>query len=104
MPALPPPYFAKPIEAPDFEIDPELATQGEVEFGACAACHGLDVLASGMAPDLRASTVALDAKSFSAVVRDGALVVRGMPGTPGITDAQLDALQHYIRQRARDTL
>ncbi len=104
MPALPPPYFAKPIEAPDFEVDPELATQGEVEFGACAACHGLDVLASGMAPDLRASTVALDAKSFSAVVRDGALVVRGMPGTPGITDAQLDALQHYIRQRARDTL
>jgi hypothetical protein len=27
-----------------------------------------------------------------------------MPGTPGITDAQLESLQHYIRQRARDTL
>jgi quinohemoprotein ethanol dehydrogenase len=104
MPALPPPYFAKPIEAPDFEIDPALVAQGAVEFGACMACHGLDVLASGMAPDLRASTLALDADSFSAVVRDGALVARGMPGIPGITDAQLDALRHYIRQRARDTL
>jgi len=104
MPALPPPHFAKPIEAPDFEIDPALAAQGAMEFGACASCHGLDVLASGMAPDLRASTIALDAESFSDVVRDGALVVRGMPGTPGITDAQLHALQHYIRQRARDTL
>jgi len=104
MPALPPPHFAKPIEAPDFEIDPALAAQGAMEFGACASCHGLDVLASGMAPDLRASAIALDAESFSDVVRDGALVVRGMPGTPGITDAQLHALQHYIRRRARDTL
>ena len=104
MPALPPPHFAKPIEAPDFEIDPALAAQGAMEFGACGSCHGLFALASGMAPDLRASAIALDAESFSAVVRDGALVARGMPGMPGITDAQLDALQHYIRQRARDTL
>jgi len=104
MPALPPPHFAKPIEAPDFEIDPALAAQGAVEFGACMTCHWLGVLASGMAPDLRASTIALDAGSFSAVVRDGALVARGMPAIPGISDAQLDALRHYIRQRARDTL
>lgn len=104
MPALPPPYFPEPIEAPDFDIDPALAQQGEIEFGACMPCHGLDALASGMAPDLRASPVALDANSFTAVVRDGSLVARGMPGTPGITDAKLYALQHYIRQRARDTL
>lgn len=104
MPALPPPYFAKPVEAPDFEIDSELAAQGAIEFGACASCHGADMLASGMAPDLRASTIALDAEGFSAVVRDGALVARGMPGHPGMTDAQLEALRHYIRQRARDTL
>jgi quinohemoprotein ethanol dehydrogenase len=104
MPALPPPYFPEPIEAADFEIDAALAQQGAMEFGACLACHGLDALASGMAPDLRASTIALDKESFAAVVRDGSLVARGMPGTPGITDAQLDALQHYIRQRARETL
>ena len=34
----------------------------------------------------------------------GALVAGGMPATPGITDAQLESLQHYIRQRARDAL
>jgi quinohemoprotein ethanol dehydrogenase len=104
MPALPPPYFPEPLEAADFEIDPALAQQGAMEFGSCLACHGLDALASGMAPDLRASQIALDKESFAAVVRDGSLVGRGMPGTPGITDAQLDALQHYIRQRARETL
>jgi quinohemoprotein ethanol dehydrogenase len=104
MPALPPPQYAKPIDAPDFEIDPALAARGAMEFGACGSCHGFAALASGMAPDLRASPIALDARSFAAVVRDGARVARGMPGNPGITDAQLDALQHYIRQRARDTL
>jgi quinohemoprotein ethanol dehydrogenase len=57
-----------------------------------------------MAPDLRASPIPLDSAGFAAVVRDGALVAGGMPGTPGITDAQLESLQHYIRQRARDTL
>jgi quinohemoprotein ethanol dehydrogenase len=104
MPAQPPPHFPQPIEAPEFEIDTALAEQGAGEFGACLACHGLNAIAAGMAPDLRASSVALDSKSFAAVVRDGALVARGMPGTPGITDAQLESLQHYIRQRARDTL
>ena len=57
-----------------------------------------------MAPDLRASPIALNNESFAAVVRDGSLLARGMPATPGITDAQLHAFQHYIRQRARDTL
>jgi len=47
---------------------------------------------------------AIEQESFAAVVRDGDLVARRMPGTPGITDAQLEALQHYIRQRARETL
>ena len=104
MPAQPPPHFPQPIEAPDFEIDAALAEQGAAEFGACLACHGLNAIAAGMAPDLRASSIPLDSKGFAAVVRDGALVARGMPGTPGITDAQLESLQHYIRQRARDTL
>ena len=104
MPAQPPPHFPQPIEAPGFEIDAALAEQGAAEFGPCLACHGLDAIAAGMAPDLRASPIPLDSKSFATVVRDGALVARGMPGTPAITDAQLESLQHYIRQRARDSL
>ena len=104
MPPQPPPYFPQPLEAPEFEVAAELAEQGGLEFGACLGCHGLGAIASGMAPDLRASAIPLEKESFAAVVRDGALVARGMPGTPGITDAQLEALQHYIRQRARETL
>lgn len=104
MPPLPPPYYPQPIEAPEFEIDPVLAEQGALEFGACLGCHGLDAMAAGMAPDLRSSEIALHEESFAAVVRDGAKTGRGMPASPGITNAQLKALQHYIRQRARDTL
>jgi quinohemoprotein ethanol dehydrogenase len=104
MPALPPPYFPEPIEAPEFEIDPALAEQGAAEYGACNACHGDSVIAAGMAPDLRASQIVLNKETFAAVVRDGSFVARGMPGIPGITDAQLEALQHFIRQRARETL
>ena len=104
MPPQPPPHFPQPLEAPEFEIDAALAEQGGLEFGACLGCHGLDAIAAGMAPDLRASAIPLAKEGFAAVVRDGALVARGMPGTPGITDAQLEALQHYIRQRARETL
>jgi len=102
MPALPPPYFPEPIEAPDFMIDPALAQQGATAFGACVACHGLDAKAAGMAPDLRASQIVLDGESFASVVRAGALVARGMPANPEITDAELDALRHYIRKEARE--
>jgi len=104
MPAQPPPHFPEPLEAPEFEIDAALAQQGALEFGACLGCHGFNAVASGMAPDLRASAIPLEKDSFAAVVRDGALVAGGMPGTPGISDAQLEALQHYIRHRARETL
>lgn len=104
MPPQPPPYFPKPIDAPEFVVDADLAAQGAAEYGACLACHGLGVLASGMAPDLRASQVVLSDEGFAAVVRGGALVARGMPAHPHLEDAQLEALQHYIRQRARDTL
>jgi quinohemoprotein ethanol dehydrogenase len=104
MPPQPPPYFPQPLAAPEFEVDPALVEQGALEFGACLACHGLDALAAGMAPDLRASPIPLDKAGFAAVVRDGSLVAGGMPAHPHLEDAQLEALQHYIRQRARDTL
>jgi len=45
----------------------------------CLLCHGTAVIAGGNAPDLRASPVLLSAQGFAAIVRDGALVDRGMP-------------------------
>ena len=62
------------------------------------------MLAAGMAPDLRASRIVLDNAAFAAVVRAGSNIAAGMPARPDITNEELEALQHYIRKRARETL
>jgi len=38
------------------------------------------------------------------VVRDGALVGRGMPRFAELSDAQLESLRHFVRARARESL
>ena len=53
-----------------------------------------------MAPDLRASSMPVDDKAFAYYVREGALTGKGMPVYPNITDEQITALMHYIRQQA----
>ena len=89
-----------PIEAA-FEVDAGMAQQGLIEFGGrCGACHGGEAIASGMAPDLRASSIVLSADAFASVVRDGIRADRGMPPYEALTDAQLTAIRHYIRQQA----
>jgi quinohemoprotein ethanol dehydrogenase len=103
LPALPPPHFPKPIEAPEFIVNPTKAAYGAQLFGFCSSCHGGGAVAAGMAPDLRASEIPLIKEAFAAVVRDGAKIAAGMPVRPDITDEQLEALQHYIRQRAQET-
>jgi len=104
MPALPPPHFPKPLKAPEMVIDPSKVETGALQYGTCLPCHGAGAMAAGMAPDLRASEVVLDKEAFVAVVRGGTNVNAGMPAHPDITDEQLESLQHYIRQRARETL
>jgi len=37
------------------------------------------------------------------VVHDGALMARGMGSFAQLSDADLEGLRHYIRQRARET-
>jgi len=103
LPTLPPPFFPKPILDSTFQISDELASQGSQEYWKCFNCHGDGMLGGGMAPDLRASPVPLDPAVFTAVVRDGARNSLGMPSFPDITDQQLEALRHHIRQRAKDT-
>ena len=104
MPSLPPPHFPKPIVDPDWKIDKNLANLGAQEFGKCSGCHGGGMYAAGMAPDLRASSIPLEFSSFKDIVKDGSRNSFGMPAFPDMTDEQLEALQHYIRQRAKETL
>ena len=95
----PPPEVPVPIDA-DFGVDPELAAQGAALYGLCQACHGPRVISGGMAPDLRASYLVPSEQLFTDVVREGSRAVGGMPVYEELTDEQLRAIQHYIRQRA----
>jgi quinohemoprotein ethanol dehydrogenase len=104
---LPPtsaPAFARPLEAPEFAIDPAKVEAGSREYVRCLLCHGTALVAGGNAPDLRASPVLLSAESFAAIVRDGALVSRGMPRFAELSDSQLNSLRHFVRAKARESL
>jgi quinohemoprotein ethanol dehydrogenase len=97
----PEPYQA----APGFRVHPALAKAGAGTYvGNCAVCHGFGAMSGGTAPHLLRSSIPLDRSAFIAVVRDGGLLANGMPAYPELTDAQIDGLLHYLRQRARDEL
>jgi quinohemoprotein ethanol dehydrogenase len=82
-------------------LDPALADKGRILYQRCLICHGPAVVAAGFPPDLRASSIPLSAEAFKAIVQRGTLTGRGMPIFPELSDQDLLALRHYIRQRAR---
>ncbi|MBH1998761.1 MAG: PQQ-dependent dehydrogenase, methanol/ethanol family [Sphingomonadaceae bacterium] len=92
-----------PATDPAFKPDAALEARGMLTFARhCAVCHGVDVIAAGNAPDLRASPVPLDPATFATVVRDGALVPNGMPRFEEFDDAELAGLRQYIRRNNAD--
>jgi quinohemoprotein ethanol dehydrogenase len=101
-----PPAIAVAVDDPQFKVDATMAEQGKALFEtkACIACHGLGAVASGGAPDLRASQMALSPPAFEQVVRGGILVSKGMPRYAELSDAEMNALLHYLRARARESL
>ena len=104
LPELPPPSPAKPLEAPFFEVLDELAAEGSDAYGQCSWCHGPEGVAGGLAPDLRASPIVLSEEAFANVVRSGGLRANGMPSYHNLSDKQLNALRHYLRQQAEAAL
>jgi quinohemoprotein ethanol dehydrogenase len=103
LPVQPPPTFTTPLKA-EFTVNPTLAQAGAVSFMRCAGCHGPGAVAAGMAPDLRASFVVTSAEQFARLLRSGARASRGMPAYADISDQELTALQHFIRERAEAAL
>lgn len=104
-----------PSPKPDLTVhaldDPQLVLdEADVDAGRalsirCAACHGVGMHATGApGPDLRESALALKIESFRAVVKDGALLARGMPRFDMLTDREIHQLHAYIRARAREAL
>lgn len=88
---------------PDYRPDEKTELQGAITFGRqCTNCHGGQAASAGNAPDLRASAVPLSGQAFAQVVREGALLDKGMPRFAEFDDAKLDAVRQYIRSRAAD--
>lgn len=105
LPAQPPPHLPEPLPAPEFQVDEALAGRGARLYGMyCGICHGGGAVANAMAPDLRASGIALDVTAFELAVRDGALVDRAMPAFADLDDDALEAMRHYIRSAAERDL
>ena len=105
VPVSAPPRVPTPLATSDFIVDGATAESGELDYESiCSFCHGGAAVAAGMAPDLRASGVILSVDAFEQVVRGGALASRGMPPFADFSDAELNALRHYIRQQAEVAL
>jgi quinohemoprotein ethanol dehydrogenase len=94
---------AVPVDDPAFALDSQQVRRGaEVYGGKCLTCHGMDAIAGGAPPDLRASAIPLSLAAFDAVVRKGGLLQRGMPSFAEMSDRDLEAIRHYLRARARE--
>ena len=103
LPPAPPPFVVKPVDDAGYEPDRALAAKGEAVFGRnCLNCHGLEAIAAGWAPDLRASLLPQSPEAFASVVRDGALVATGMPKFDDLSEADLAAIRQYLRKRTAD--
>lgn len=102
VPPQPPPYYPQPIIDKSFEINDALADKGYNLYWQCRGCHGSNVVAKGMAPDLRASPIALNKEAFALIVREGVKVNMGMPAFKDLTDEDLNSLMHFIRKKAQE--
>ena len=91
------PGYSASITVPGFAPKAELAELGFMVYHtACAGCHGVELSAESVAPDLKSSKVATDLEAFTAYVKQGS-VQRGMPAYPEFSNGQLESVYHYIR-------
>jgi quinohemoprotein ethanol dehydrogenase len=104
VPQQPPPYFPKPLYDSGFVVKKELAEKGKNIYWQCFACHGSNAEAKGMAPDLRASPIVLSQQMLTMVLREGIKGKMGMPVYKELTDEDILAIQHFIRQTAREAV
>ena len=79
-----------------------LAEGAQIYGTLCVVCHGTMAVGVGTAPDLRGSAIPASSEAFRAIVHDGALTENGMPQFSQIGDAELDAIRHYLRHRAKE--
>jgi quinohemoprotein ethanol dehydrogenase len=99
---VPPSAPEEPLDDASLSIDTGAATAGNALFNSsCHLCHGFMAVSGGVAPDLRASSLALHYDGFAQVVKGGLLEQRGMPRFAELSDAEVRSLYWYVRERAR---
>jgi quinohemoprotein ethanol dehydrogenase len=102
LPHPPALHRAVAVEDPNFVADPAVEQRGGVIYGDhCFICHGAGVVAGGNAPDLRESPAIVRSEAFAAIVKNGALLERGMPRFAELSRAQLEDLRGYLRLQAK---
>lgn len=102
-PTAPPDFTVHALDDPKIALDSGAVTRGAALYvqKTCTICHGGSVAASGIAPDLRESAVALDRTAFETLLRKGLLTSRGMPLFDDLTNDEIDSIYQYIRSQAR---
>jgi quinohemoprotein ethanol dehydrogenase len=92
-----------PVDDPQFKADLPFEKKGAENFAEhCTMCHGVDAIAGGQAPDLRASPIILSEKAFDEIVKRGVRRTAGMPRFEEVTEGDLGSIRQYLRSRARD--
>jgi quinohemoprotein ethanol dehydrogenase len=68
----------------------------------CGRCHGLNMMAANIVPDLRRSAALKDKEAWQAIVMGGALEKQGMIGwSKLITKDDAEAIRAYVSDEAR---
>ncbi len=97
------PYAPQFVSDPTYKPDPAaVARAGAIFYNRCGTCHGVDMIAAGIAPDLRTSPAILSADAITAIVHEGALVENGMPKFAELTDQQREDIRQLLRAAAHD--
>jgi alcohol dehydrogenase (cytochrome c)/quinohemoprotein ethanol dehydrogenase len=101
----PPPPLRARAEPPPAFGDDVMVEEGRVHYARnCGGCHGANVFASGVLPDLRYSPMLATEESWRAVVIDGILADKGMVSfSENLTAAEAEALRSYVVSRAHES-
>ena len=89
---------------------PDVASPTVIDHGFklysryCGSCHGDAVVAGGITPDLRYSSIPNSKDGFAEVVLNGALKANGMASwAPVLSPDDAEAVRAYIIHRAHQT-
>ena len=99
----PDPPRAPAPAAPSQTWPAEVVAQGKAHYAKfCARCHGLNMMAANIVPDLRRSAALGDKEAWHAIVMGGALEKQGMISWSKLISADdAEAIRAYVGDEAR---